>query len=241
MSPLYVADTTKLLTNEGYRKVADIVGSPVEAWDGDKWCKLVIENKKTIQDVIRITMSNGTFIDCSTDTTFSIKQGSKYVSKSISELQVGDIIEPPLLMPVVCQNSVEVNVPIKPNTPPHGERIFPRLLWLSNMLDKEAGLMQITSDDLSWLQDIQFMCHTLSVSPFILQTPRGYHLRFSSKDCKCLIDGLMLPTTKTVDSYHACKHPRVSIASIEKTKQSHNVYRIRDDTQSKCVINGILC
>jgi ribonucleoside-diphosphate reductase alpha chain len=65
-----VSGGTLLLTGEGYRPIAKLVGQETEIWNGYEWSNVMPEVMGHHQRMVRITFSDGTFLDCTKNHPF---------------------------------------------------------------------------------------------------------------------------------------------------------------------------
>lgn len=71
-NPCCVVGKTPILTSGGYSKIVDVVGKEVSIWNGFEWCK-VTPFYAGKSEIIRIHLSNGSFLDCSPNHKFVLK------------------------------------------------------------------------------------------------------------------------------------------------------------------------
>ena len=86
-SNLCVAPETKVLTKKGYIKISSLVGETVEIWNGREWSDVVVEKTSDSSKLVRVNMSDGTFIECTEYHKFYVIDGTV---KSAKELIIGD-------------------------------------------------------------------------------------------------------------------------------------------------------
>jgi ribonucleotide reductase alpha subunit len=238
-SNLCVAGYTKILTEDGYKTIKELAGSNVNVWNGEEWSTAPVRKTNTNQTLYRVLMSDGSYVDCTAYHKFSIKQGDKFVETETKNLKKGDISESPKYLPVVLTDFVQNDITSTQKEPPHTGRVFQRLHWLATHLDKEAGYMQITSNDIEWLRDIKLLANTLAVSPFIVESPRGYHLRFSTHDATSLLEGLMMPIDKQVEDYHFCNQPDITVVSVDELNGSYDTYCFNEPKLHRGMFSGV--
>jgi len=91
-SNLCVAPETKILTKNGYEKIADLAGEPVDVWNGHEWSEVTIEQTSNSSHLIRVNFSDGTFLECTDYHKFHIQlgYGNKTEVKRTHELEPGD-------------------------------------------------------------------------------------------------------------------------------------------------------
>lgn len=74
-SNLCVAPETKILTDEGYKKISTLENKKVTVWNGEEWSDTVIHKTGENKELIRVTFSDGTSIDCTPEHRFYIQEG----------------------------------------------------------------------------------------------------------------------------------------------------------------------
>jgi len=99
-SNLCVAPETKILTKEGYITIGDNENKEVEVWNGKEWSNTKIIKTGENQELMKVSFSNGSVIECTPYHKFYIQNGSKgkigkdklILEKFASDLSVGDKI-----------------------------------------------------------------------------------------------------------------------------------------------------
>lgn len=72
-SELCVAADTPLITRKGIFPIASLVNEPVEVWNGEMWSEVTVRKTGTNQQLVRVTLSDGSYLDCTPDHRFSVK------------------------------------------------------------------------------------------------------------------------------------------------------------------------
>ena len=85
-----VSGDTQILTDKGYFPIRDLVGLPVNVWNGEEFSQVVPRITGKDQPMLKITFSNGHVLRCTYNHTFYLKGGKKI--KAIN-LQVGDKLQ----------------------------------------------------------------------------------------------------------------------------------------------------
>jgi ribonucleoside-diphosphate reductase alpha chain len=94
-SNLCVAGDTYVLTKTGQYKIKDLVNKETEVWNGKQWSKTTIFQTGTDQELLRVELTNGAYVDCTPYHKFWINdgiyvQGAKIIEKEAKDLQEGD-------------------------------------------------------------------------------------------------------------------------------------------------------
>ena len=89
---LCVGGKTKLQTKEGVFPIDEIVGKKVDVWNGDSWS--TVEPRITGQgrDLYRVTLSDGSHLDCTSNHGWHVKPSGKRVFRRVEaqDLKIGD-------------------------------------------------------------------------------------------------------------------------------------------------------
>jgi len=87
-SNLCVAPETEVLTINGYVEIKDVVDRDVNIWNGFEFSMVKIKKTSDNSKLIRVTMSNGTFIECTEYHKFHLTTGIK----EAKDLLLGDTL-----------------------------------------------------------------------------------------------------------------------------------------------------
>ena len=71
-SNLCVHGDTKILTSSGYYSISSLVNKHVDIWNGYEWSNVQIRKTGTNQNLLRVQLSNGSFLDCTSEHKFYI-------------------------------------------------------------------------------------------------------------------------------------------------------------------------
>lgn len=63
VNPCCVSGETEILTDLGYERISEVVGVPVNIWNGESWEK-VTPYETGEADLVRVTLSDGKYLDC---------------------------------------------------------------------------------------------------------------------------------------------------------------------------------
>jgi len=91
-SNLCVAPETKILLKSGYARIKDLCGQNVEIWNGEEWSNVEINKTSDASKLIRVNMSDGTFLECTEYHKFHLQigYGNKSEIKEARMLVPGD-------------------------------------------------------------------------------------------------------------------------------------------------------
>ena len=80
-----VTGDTLILTDAGYYPIKMLVGSEVTIWNGYEWSNVIPQVTGLNQPIRRITLSDGSFVDCTDYHKFILNDGSKVEAKDLKE------------------------------------------------------------------------------------------------------------------------------------------------------------
>ena len=91
-SNLCVAPETKILTKNGYITIKEFHGQNVDVWNGEEWSNVEIKKTSNSSHLIRVNMSDGTFLECTEQHKFHLQvgYGNKTEIKEAATLVPGD-------------------------------------------------------------------------------------------------------------------------------------------------------
>jgi len=112
-SNLCVSGDTYILTKEGQFPIKDYVNKNVNIWNGSEWSEVTVKQTGKDQELVRVSLSNGTHIDCTPEHKFYIQESYKSKSKELpaKDLKQGNkLIKCELPSDVNC-NTTEFKYP----------------------------------------------------------------------------------------------------------------------------------
>ena len=74
-SNLCVHENTQILTENGYKNIKSLKDQETKVWNGETWSKVTIKQTGTNQNLIRVNLSNGSYLDCTPDHKFYVQIG----------------------------------------------------------------------------------------------------------------------------------------------------------------------
>ena len=90
MSNLCVAPETRVLTDEGYKRIGDLDGQTVNAWNGKRYSPSIVAKTGTDQNLITVTFSNGAKLDVTPYHKFYVQND---YGKQPVEVRAGELVE----------------------------------------------------------------------------------------------------------------------------------------------------
>jgi len=88
-SNLCVSGETYILTKEGQFNIKDCVNKNLNVWNGTEWSKVTIKKTGIDKELVRVSLSNGTHIDCTPEHKFYIQES--YSNNESIELPAADL------------------------------------------------------------------------------------------------------------------------------------------------------
>jgi ribonucleoside-diphosphate reductase alpha chain len=85
-SNLCVAPETRILTNRGYLQIKDLKDKKVSVWNGSEWSVTTVRQTGIDQKLIKVTLSNGSVINCTEYHKFITEVGSRPAHKSVEQI-----------------------------------------------------------------------------------------------------------------------------------------------------------
>ena len=91
---LCVTGNTRILTKDGYPKIKDVVDKEVEVWNGDKWSKVIPFAAKKDSDILRVYLSDGSYLDATPKHNWHVKPINKRIFRKVKtkDLEIGSKI-----------------------------------------------------------------------------------------------------------------------------------------------------
>ncbi|KAJ3354046.1 Ribonucleotide-diphosphate reductase (RNR), small subunit [Allomyces javanicus] len=84
-----VTADTRILTDEGYRAIGDLVDTPVAVWNGAAFSRVTVRKTGTDQEFIKVVLSNGMELECTPGHKWLIN-GARVQTK---DLTIGDALD----------------------------------------------------------------------------------------------------------------------------------------------------
>ena len=89
-----VTADTRIQTRTGSPKIKDIINTSVEVWNGDSWSNVVPFLAAKDKDIYRVTLSDGSILDCTDNHKWSIKnKQNNYKEIETKDLIIGQKLE----------------------------------------------------------------------------------------------------------------------------------------------------
>ncbi len=87
-----VSAETRIQAKNGIPKIGDVVGKEIELWNGDRWSRVVPFLAGENKDLIRVYLSDGSYLDCTPDHGWHIKPKTARIYRRVEakDLKIGD-------------------------------------------------------------------------------------------------------------------------------------------------------
>jgi len=89
LSNLCVHPDTKILTNSGNKRIADLEDEQVTIWNGFEWSDVFVKKTNVDQELLEVSVSNGSSLKCTPYHKFWIKEDGKESLIEAKDLDVG--------------------------------------------------------------------------------------------------------------------------------------------------------
>lgn len=106
-SNLCVHEDTMILTKNGYEKIGLLKDKKVDIWNGEEWSDVIVKKTGTNKDLIRVNLSNGSYLDCTKEHKFYIQK--KFSGSEISEVQAQNLKKDDKLIKLKLPDAIEFN------------------------------------------------------------------------------------------------------------------------------------
>ncbi len=164
---LGVSSNTYILTDKGQIMIKDIVDHQVNVWNGLGWNSVVIKQTRTNKQLMKIALSNGVEIKCTSEHKFYINQNKKTNVKICKELNIGDELISYKLPKYKKNVLIDDNFDFDSENIPLNEDVNTILNWFSKLCQKYKSL-QICSENKEYLLKIRLTLQKCGIESYIL-------------------------------------------------------------------------
>ena len=78
-----VSGDTKLITENSICKISEVIGTPINIWNGKSWSTVTPVKTGTNRELFRVTLSDGSFLDCTSNHTWLVKNRFEKVYREV--------------------------------------------------------------------------------------------------------------------------------------------------------------
>lgn len=224
-SNLCVHEDTMILTKKGYFPIKSAVDTQVDVWNGSEWSNVTVKKTASNVDLIRITLSNGSYLDCTPEHKFYLEDGSEI---NANKLQIDD-----KLIQFKSPTDVEISI-IK-----HNKTIFQKqtrdimIQEFLNLAIVENNVLYIYIND-NYTQNLYltlFRCYEIDINI----TPT--YITIDSYNALKLIKKNFNINKQIVDSHTKYQ---LYVVNISESYKNVDTYCFTEPKKHMGVFNGIL-
>ena len=261
-----VSGNTKILTDQGYKKIVDLLFENVKVWNGKEFSEVLIQYTGDSQ-LYRVELTNGMYLDCTPEHKWFTKTRNQS-EKSITftkDLKINDIIydyslpivdnqDPdrfvdPYSRGVQCGNieSFSTNIDKERYFVPINYSKETKLRWFEGVCDS-CGCpnynthIKITNDNRKFFKKIQLMLTTLGIHSELSFNSdlNRYMIDIDSYNTKLLSDlGLKPKIYQLICGSNKQSNPK-KISKITLLDGIHKTYCFNESKEHSGIFNGIL-
>ena len=162
-----VSGDTKILTNNGYCEIKELVGKNIQVWNGEKFSDTIVQfTGKSV--LYNVKLSNGMELKCTPDHKWFITEYNKTTIVKTKDL-------------IINSKICNFNYPVINNGRNFDEKIklfedyFDTIGYIF-MNDNGECAVIIEFDQLDWCKNIQLILTTLGVYSYIYETEKFYSM-----------------------------------------------------------------
>ena len=231
-NPCFEGSTPVLTRHGGYMPISHLVNMKVEVWNGTEWSWVEPQVTGRDQQILVISLSDGSEIKCTPYHTWHIWKGLKGfgfgVTKEAKDLKIGDKLvrfELPKVVEIDTPANLRdiddltmyqigyrqaddvINSGIIFNDDsfviPSKHTLSNRLAWFAGLVDGCKSFKHIYAYSIEYLRKLRLMLNTLGCQPRIRKALDGYQLIIDSNDVARLRDLGFKTKTVNMEAYIA--------------------------------------
>lgn len=264
-----LAGNTKILTDEGYIEIKELIGKKVNIWNGYQWSEVEPKITGYNQPMLRLTFSNGEQLDVTDYHKFILMNGTRLEARN---LQIGDKLTKWEFPRIEGHKEIQKKKAYtmgfysgdgtynqelnglydKEFVPDCSYNIQTRLNWLAGIIDADgcrsakAGGISISSINKNFLIKIKNMLETLGIHSTVSDMKpddcqASYRILVSPHNTDKLM-GMGLETVRVnLDSEPDRDASRfIYIKDIERIENAEKVYCLNEPNNHSLIANGVL-
>ena len=242
-----VAPETVILTDAGYRRIADFENKEVRVWNGEQWSITTVRKTGVNQPLLKVVLTNGMELECTTGHTWFVQRGETVEKVLTKGLRAGDVIAPydlPVLDLVdevredhVAPISHSLKTKLGWVDVPINTSLETKLRWVERHCSAAGDSLEIASVDMAFLREAQLMLTTLGVRGVIKQLG---HLNTLLIYGRALTHLRALGLRVGVDTALDAGPPPIIVEKIRPAKWASDTYCFTEPLRHAGVFNGIL-
>jgi len=240
-SNLCVAPETMILTSEGYFEIKTLENKKVKVWNGEEFTETTILKTGENQELIKVILSNGSFLECTPYHHFYIKSGIEVKKVEAQFLQKNDeLID--FSLPLMDGNFNYLSKKLIPIN----SSIKDKIKWLSHLCDTDGYINNFgyhICGDINDLVSIKYLLQTLQCECEITEIDYFYILLISNETISYLIDlgfqSNLLKISSFVTPINKVKKP-ITIKTVIFTSRISDTFCFKEEKRGMGLFNGIL-
>jgi ribonucleotide reductase alpha subunit len=166
-SNLCVHGDTMIFTKQGYFKIQLLENKEVEIWNGEEWSNVIIRKTGTNKNLIRVNLSNGSYLDCTPE--------HKFYSHEKVEIRAASLKSGQRLLDLKLPQAFD----LKSSTIKERIDLLQSYCSKGGFWEKDMGLRigsVLGSDHI--IEDIKYQLHTLGVDSMIIPIDEESNMLF---------------------------------------------------------------
>ena len=243
-SNLCVAPETRILTSTGYHEIAKLCNKEVAVWNGTQFSKTVVKQTSERSELIKVSFSNGSVLECTDYHKFYIQSPDGVITKDAKELAIADgLID--IQFPVV---SGDREASLEHDSVPINADVSTRLRYLEQLHTTagrschvgDAYSLQIDGNMLL-LDDVRLMLQTLGTDSILVNNMSGSSLLVPPSQVKALITAGYNPSQwNTTSDMQPVAESSVKVTNVEWTGRQDATYCFNEPLLHKGIFNGVV-
>jgi len=253
-----VSGETPILTKNGYIPIKTLKNEKVEVWNGEEWSLVTVRKTGTNQDLIKVTFSNGTSLECTPYHKFYVQGAAGgQIELNAKDLPKGAKLIQWKLPRYVEGDDKSVHY-FGMGEIPVGKSVKERVKWLGNFLDQMQQSKYLLQDAfasvegvtirgcaMDFCQELRLFLQTLGVDSVIYHAPDSLPSTELTIYCKEIDHLVSLGLTSKHlylkrDSAFASPIPDVEVVEISKVPDVSDTYCFTEPKRHMGVFNGML-
>lgn len=238
-SNLCVRGDTYVLTNSGQFMISDIVNKTVDVWNGHEFTQTTPRLTARAQGLLRVSLSNGTYIDCTPEHIFILADGGKCAARNLTMRSALITYDLPVIQ---CVRDYPFDLSSKMNTVacetpyqfvPLDARIEHKLEWLSGFCRGQFE-MDHPAPSVTFLRKLRLLLQTIGVDSHVDKSA----LRLIISSAAPLVDfGI---NEILVSWFIVGQLAPVSVVAVDDFDVIEDTYCFTESARGMGMFNGIL-
>ena len=259
-SNLCVAPETMILTDSGYHTIKELDNKQVRVWNGEEFTNTTIVKTGENQELVKISFSNGSILECTLYHKFHIlnDKGNVDIIEAKDLLEGMNLIKTsyPILdgdkrftiveEQFLTRNGIPIFSDVYPNiiNPPVNYSLDSKIKWFDSVCQHSTFntisnyiFIYIKPRDVQFLQDIKYMLQTMGCNPHVKTST--YSLKLDYSDIETLYhlgfksDRLTRMTTRV-------PKPMVRVTDVKFTGIISDTYCFKEEKRGLGIFNGVI-